>query len=44
MPLGLTPYALSVQYQLETKLFARIVVLGTLLSIFVIPLWMTIVR
>jgi predicted permease len=42
MPLGLTPYALSVQYQLETKLFARIVVLGTLLSIFVIPLWITI--
>lgn len=43
MPLGLTPYALSVQYQLETKLFARIVVLGTLLSIAVIPLWITIV-
>jgi predicted permease len=42
MPLGLTPYALSVQYHLETKLFARIVVLGTLLSIFVIPLWITI--
>lgn len=42
MPLGLTPYALSVQYQLETKLFARIVVLGTLLSIFVIPLWITV--
>jgi predicted permease len=43
MPLGLTPYALSVQYHLETKLFARIVVLGTLLSIFVIPLWITII-
>lgn len=42
MPLGLTPYALSVQYQLETKLFARIVVLGTLLSVFIIPLWITI--
>jgi predicted permease len=42
MPLGLTPYALSVQYHLETKLFARIVVLGTLLSIFVIPLWITV--
>jgi predicted permease len=39
MPLGLTPYALSVQYQLETKLFARIVVFGTLISIMVIPLW-----
>jgi predicted permease len=41
MPLGLTPYALSVQYQLETKLFARIVVLGTLLSIVILPLWIT---
>lgn len=41
MPLGLTPYALSVQYQLETKLFARIVVLGTILSMIVLPLWIS---
>lgn len=40
MPLGLTPYALSLHYKLETKLTARIVVLGTFLSIFIIPLWM----
>ena len=40
MPLGLTPYALSLYYNLETKLTARIVVLGTFLSIFIIPLWM----
>jgi predicted permease len=40
MPLGLTPYALSVQYKLNTTLLARIVVLGTLLSMFIIPLWM----
>ncbi len=40
MPLGLTPYALSVQYKLETTLVARIVVLGTLLSIVIIPIWM----
>jgi len=39
MPLGLTPYALAVQYKLETKLVARIVVLGTLLSVLIIPLW-----
>lgn len=39
MPLGLTPYALSVQYQLEIKLFARVVVFGTLISVVVIPLW-----
>ncbi|MFV0592339.1 MAG: AEC family transporter [Draconibacterium sp.] len=39
MPLGLTPYALAVQYKLETKLVARIVVLGTLLSVIIIPLW-----
>ncbi len=39
MPLGLTPYVLSLQYKLESKLAARIVVLGTFLSIFIIPLW-----
>jgi hypothetical protein len=40
MPLGLTPYALAVQYKLETSLVARIVVLSTLLSMVVIPVWM----
>ncbi|MCF6358839.1 MAG: AEC family transporter, partial [Draconibacterium sp.] len=40
MPLGLTPYALSIQYKLNTTLFARIVVLGTFLSMIIIPLWM----
>lgn len=40
MPLGLTPYVLSVQYKLETSLVARIVVLATLLSMVIIPLWM----
>lgn len=39
MPLGLTPYALSVQYKLNTTLLARIVVLGTLLSMLIIPIW-----
>ncbi len=39
MPLGLTPYALSIQYKLNSVLFARIVVLGTLLSVFIVPLW-----
>jgi len=41
MPLGVTPYAIAVVYKLETTLVARVVVLGTLLSIFIIPLWMT---
>ena len=40
MPLGLTPYALSIEYKLETTLLTRIVVLGTLLSMVIIPLWM----
>ncbi|MBN2635219.1 MAG: hypothetical protein JXR61_03040, partial [Prolixibacteraceae bacterium] len=44
MPLGVTPYALSVQYKLETTLFARVVVLATLLSIFILPLWMVILE
>lgn len=43
MPLGLTPYALAVQYQLDTPLVARIVVLGTFLSVFLIPLWISFV-
>lgn len=43
MPLGLTPYALSVQYHLETTLVSRIVVLATILSVIVIPLWMVLV-
>lgn len=40
MPLGLTPYALSVQYNLESKLFARMVVFATLISIVILPLWL----
>lgn len=44
MPLGVTPYALSVQYKLETTLFARVVVLATLLSIFILPFWMVILE
>ncbi len=40
MPMGLTPYVLTVQYKLESKLAARVVVLGTFLSVFIIPLWM----
>lgn len=40
MPLGLTPYALSVQYKLKTSLVARVVVLATLLSLVFTPLWM----
>lgn len=40
MPLGVTPYVLAVQYKLKTTLVARIIVFGTLLSMFLIPLWM----
>jgi len=43
MPLGLTPYALSVQYNLEVMLVSRIVVLATILSVIVIPMWMVLV-
>jgi len=44
MPLGLTPYALAVQYKLETTLVARIVVLATSLSILIIPFWIVILK
>ena len=40
MPLGLTPYVLTIHYKLESKLAARVVVLGTFLSVFILPLWM----
>ncbi len=43
MPLGLTPYALSTQYKLDTPLVARIVVVATIFSVLVIPLWMTVI-
>ncbi len=42
MPLGLTPYALSVQYNLDVPLVSRIVVLATLLAVVVIPFWMVV--
>jgi predicted permease len=40
MPLGLTPYALAVQYKLEAHLVSRIVVVSTLLAIVIVPMWM----
>lgn len=42
MPLGLTPYALATQYKLETSLIARIVVVSTLLSLVIIPVWIVV--
>lgn len=42
MPLGLTPYALAVQYELEVPLVSKIVVVSTLLAIVVIPFWMVV--
>jgi len=42
MPLGLTPYVLSVQYNLEVTLVSRIIVIATLFSVFVIPFWMAV--
>lgn len=40
MPLGLTPYALAIQYKLEAHLVSRIVVVSTLLAIVIVPMWM----
>lgn len=39
MPLGLTPYALSQQYHLDTPFAARTVVLATLSSVVILPVW-----
>lgn len=41
MPLGLTPYALSQQYHLDTPFAARLVVLATVSSMVILPLWIT---
>ncbi len=42
MPLGLTPYALTEQYNLNPKLASRLVVLSTFLSMFILPFWIAI--
>lgn len=39
VPLGVTPYVLAVQYKLDTVLLTRVVVLGTIISVVVIPMW-----
>ena len=40
MPLGLTPYALSMKYNLHTEFASRAVVLSTLLALLSLPLWL----
>jgi predicted permease len=39
MPMGLTAYALTQQYGLNTKLAGRLVLLSTFLSLFILPAW-----
>jgi hypothetical protein len=39
MPMGLTAYALTQQYGLNTKLAGRLVLLSTFLSMFILPAW-----
>lgn len=43
MPLGLTPYVLTVKYELESAFASKVLVLSTLLSVVTLPLWMIIV-
>ncbi len=42
MPLGVTPYALAVVYKLNAQFIARLIVLATLLSMVILPLWIVI--
>ena len=44
MPLGLTPYALSLKYQLDTKFTSRVVVASTLLALITLPLWLVLLH
>jgi len=39
MPVGLTAYALTQQYNLNAKLAGRLVMLSTFLSLFILPAW-----
>ncbi len=42
MPMGLTPYVLSVKYKLNATFASKVVVLSTMLSVFTLPLWIQI--
>jgi len=40
MPLGLTPYALCLKYNLNTEFASRVVVASTILSLISLPIWL----
>ncbi len=42
MPMGLTPYVLSVKYKLNATFASKVVVLSTILSVLTLPLWIQI--
>lgn len=42
MPLGLTPYALSLKYQLDVQFTSRVVVASTLMALVSLPIWLVI--
>jgi hypothetical protein len=44
MPLGLTPYALSVKYRLDAQFTSRVVVASTLMALISLPLWLVILQ
>lgn len=44
MPLGLTPYALSVKYQLDAQFISRVVVASTLMALISLPLWLVVLQ
>lgn len=44
MPLGLTPYALSVKYRLDTQFTSRVVVASTLMALVSLPFWLVVLQ
>lgn len=44
MPLGLTPYALCLKYNLHAEFASRVVVLSTLLALLSLPLWLVFLK
>lgn len=44
MPLGLTPYALSLRYNLDTRFASRVVVASTLMALISLPVWLVFLK
>jgi hypothetical protein len=44
MPLALTPYALAQEYDMDKEFIAKSILLGTILSVIVLPMWLVLLK